>query len=86
MDDLCISEDVDQRKVSLRLTVLVFFHSLSIRQVSRRMVILRRHKSNDKLPRLTDQPSNPGKRLDRVRWFMDELFAKKLFIRVCCLF
>ena len=63
LDDLCIGGDVDQRTVSLRLTVLVFFHSLSVRQVS-----WRNHSAqagNNKLPRLTDQPSNPGKRLEQ---------------------
>ena len=34
LDDLCIGGDVDQRTVSLRLTVLVFSHLLSVRQVS----------------------------------------------------
>ena len=62
LDDLCIDEGVDQRTVSLRLTVLVFFHSLSVRQVS-----WRNHSAQ---ARLTDQPSNPGKKgWNRVRWF-----------------
>ena len=34
LDDLCIGVDVDQRAVTLRFTVLVFFHLLSVRQVS----------------------------------------------------
>ena len=34
LDDLCIGVDVDERAVSLRLTVLVFFHLLSVGQVS----------------------------------------------------
>ena len=36
LDNLCIGEGVDQRTVSLRLTVLVFCHLLSVRQVSLR--------------------------------------------------
>ena len=34
LDNLCMGGDVDQRTVSLRLTVIVFFHLLSVRQVS----------------------------------------------------
>ena len=89
LDNLCIGEGVDQRTVSLRLTVLVFSHSLLVRQVSRRMVTPRKRKGNDKVSRLIDQPSNPGKKgWNRVRWFTvsfllkSSLFGSVAFFRL----
>ena len=77
LDNLCTDEGVDQRTVSLRLTFLVFLYSLSVRQVSRRMVALRKRKGNDKVSRLIDQTSNPGKKgWNRVLWFTASFLLK----------